>query len=267
MQLLPRLFPLLIFLAPILGEASESREMIYQGQSSEKFELRDRSGRGEEAEREIIAEVKVEFGKAPAGTNPEEVFTFRLDEDRLTVALKSSGRVLISQRSPEIRMHRNRRRVSIEAVYRFSFLDLDPIAAVLVADILEFQAKDQAISFLAAPDLFERGFTLRLSVLKKRALAGDLLVFDRSLSASDFNRRPSGVGRTLYTAKLADLEVPRLRSGLYEFELNVSFDSSSEAIVNASDLPKNGRLRAKVQAFATDLRRLVPVEALPANGS
>jgi hypothetical protein len=56
-----------------------------------------------------------------------------------------------------------------------------------------------------------------------------------------------------------------LRPGLYEFDLNVSFDSGSEAIVNASDLPKGGRLRAKTQAFASDLRGLVPVEEDPAS--
>jgi hypothetical protein len=266
MPFLPRLFSLLILLAPLGAYASETREIIYRGQSSEKFELRDETGRGEDSAREIIAEVTLEFGKAPENTNPEETFILRLDEDRLNLTVKSSGRVLISQRMPEIRMHRNRRKISIEAVYRFSFLDLDPIAAVLEAGILQFQAKDQSVVFLAAPDLFERGFTLRLSIMKKRTLASDDLIFDRVLSESNFHQRPGDAGRSLYSAKLADLDVPRLRTGLYEFDLNVSFDSGSEAIVNASDLPKGGRLRAKTQVFASDLRRLVPVAEQPADG-
>jgi hypothetical protein len=265
MKLPPRFFSLFVLIAPILVEASDVREVVYRGQASDKFELRDRAGRGEEAEREIIADVEVEFGKAPPRSNPEEAFTFRLEGDRLTASVKSSGRVLISQRIPEIRMNRNRRRISIDAVYRFSFLDLNPIAAVLEAGILQFEAKEQSVFFLAAPDLFERGFTLRLSVLKKRTLASDDLIFDRVLSSSNFERRPGEAGRTQYSAKLADLEVPRLRPGLYEFDLNVSFDSGSEAIVNASDLPKGGRLRAKTQVFASDLRGLVPAEEDPAS--
>jgi hypothetical protein len=229
--------------------AFDIHEVIYRGQKSESFQLRE----GSDTSDEVLARVRLEFGRAPAGTHPEEVFIVRLEEGRTTLEVKSSGRVLISQRTPEIRMRRTRLRTTIDVDYRFSFLDLDPIADVLRTGISGFVAKDGSIAFSGATDFFERGFTLRFSVLKKRPFASDVLVFDRILSESGLDRKPMAGGKSLYQARLSDLGVPALRSGLFQFELYASFDSGSESVVNASDLPGGGRMQAKTQAFATDL--------------
>lgn len=236
--------------------ASTVHEIVYQGQGSESFEMNDLIKEGVWGNRtaqDVHARVKVEFGPVADSLRPEEHFLFKLNEDSLTVTVKSSGKVLISQKAPEIHMDRNEHRVEIEADYHFSFLDIAPVVDVLDTGITAVEAKNGMIFFEASPEFFERSFMLRLSISKKRLFHHGDLVFDQTIPSSSLRRTATAEGKMLYSSKLATLGVPALENGRYTFDFFVSFDSGSESILNASDLPKEGRLRVKLDARAKDI--------------
>lgn len=248
-----------IFALERTAKASEVREVVYHGQASESFDMKDRvkesKSWGDRSGTDVLAHVNLVFGKAPDGVSPEETFVVKLDEDSLTVSLKSSGKVLVSQEVPVIKMDRSPHRLSIDASYSFSFIDIAPIAAVLTTGMAKVDVANGSLFFEASPEFFERQFTLRLSISKKRFLRRSEIVFDRSITSESLKRIPTEDGKILYSSNLMGLGVPALEEGRYAFDLYVSFDSGSSSVMNADDLPHSGRLHEKAYARKSDTVR------------
>jgi hypothetical protein len=233
----------------LTASASQTRTVVYRGQESETIELQDTlSSLGTWGPRlagsPVLAKVRLDFGKAPEGIAAEETFVVTLDGQRLDIKTKTSGRLLIAGRTPEVRLERRGERIEIDAVYPYRFEDIAPFTRVMDAGIDKLDVANEKLFFVASPEFFERGFRVRLTIAKRRLLGTRRVLFDRVIPASQLSRMATEDGNTLYSVALADLEAPDSSEPPVEYTLFGSYDFESSSVVNADDLPDSGKMRA-----------------------
>ena len=274
-----RLLPL--FLLAASAQASDTAEVLFQGQSSADLNLQTVLYRTEYQNRPVIrtcrqggrtypctvwervavrvfdanvyARVHLSFGDVPVGMMPRETFVVSLNRDHVQVMAKTSGKLLITQANPFLRSVRIGDTIQVVGRHAFHFHDLFGVSATIENGITDVTVSQGKIFFALDSAFFNRGFLLNLAVSKNRFLARDSVYFSKIVQPDSLEGIPMPDGRTLYSADLVALGVPSFSKGRVNFDLTGMFNTEGETILNTRDLPRGGEMKGHIRMKAKDL--------------
>lgn len=224
-------------------QAADTAEILFTGQTSETVNLATAG-----PVTTVTARVQLDFSDVPEGLLAHELFKVSIEGERIVIDLVSSGKLLITQGSPEVRSDREGNDLKLIARYGFSFHDLSPLNRVLETNLTKSLVKDGKLFFEAAPDLFDMDLALRLTLGKKRIFLPHRILYDRPLTGASFSRNPTEDGKMLYWTELKDIGVPELTRGVFEFTISGGPVFSGETILNPAQLVHDGKMQTSVSA-------------------
>lgn len=184
----------------------------------------------------VVANVTLNFGDLPQGVTANEAFTVTLNEDVLSISVKSSGKTIIASTESQ-QVSRNGNVINIGAGYELSFLDAAPALAAFKNGISRMSVVNGKISFEMNSAATQLALPYSLKVVKNRTLADDVLIFDRPVAFQTFRESPSNGELSMYSAAYSDIGLQTLGEGKYTFTLSSKFEIPGKKILNASQLP------------------------------
>lgn len=204
------------------------------------------------ADANVSAVVTLRFGTFPSNLVPNEVFTVKLDEDRLEVSTSGSKNVLVIKGSGANSYDRVEMgaidQINMMSNMPMSFLAAEPYAQAFDMGFSGVSVVNGKVTFKASSLMSELALPLHLTVVRRRDFASDYLVYERVLKFDSFVKAPQNDGTVQFSASYKELGIPALGEGKYLFTFTSDINravSGLGTLINASSIDSD--LSAKSQ--------------------